>query len=151
MSSSSALAMVIGSGVASGRPATASTKDGATEVENCLLGRKRQSPVSSIQVRVSFRVRVSRLFWRILSARACANCSDVKEKPHFRVGVIVTVVCSYAQQLSCLGRGPLPIPYLKCDLNSMEGPPDVLPGVQQSYGTTMRATCWMLGLCKFHH
>ena len=48
---------------------------------------KRQSPVSSIHVRASSKVRVPRPFWRIRSERACTNCSDVKEKPHFRVGI----------------------------------------------------------------
>src|ERR1700739_1560918 len=78
--------MVFCSGVTSGRPATASTKEGATEEENCRFGKKRQSPVSSIHVRASSKVSVPRPFWRILSARACTNCSDVKEKPQFRVG-----------------------------------------------------------------
>ena len=39
--------------------------------------------------------------------------------------------------------------YLKCLLNSMEGPLNVLPGIQQSYRTAVGATRWMLGLCKF--
>ena len=39
--------------------------------------------------------------------------------------------------------------YLKCLLNSMEGPLNVLQGVQQRYRATVGATCWVLGLCKF--
>ena len=79
-------AICFGSGVAFRWPATASTNEGATEEENCLLGRKRHKPVSSIHVRASSKVRVPSPFWRILSARAASNCSDVKEKPHFQAG-----------------------------------------------------------------
>src|SRR5208337_4119944 len=74
-------------GVASRLPATASTNDGAIEVENCRLGRKRQNPVSSIHVRASSRVSAPCPSRRILSERDASNCSDVKEKPHFQAGV----------------------------------------------------------------
>jgi hypothetical protein len=64
----------------------ASTNEGATEVENCLRGRKRHNPVSSIQVRASSKVRAPFPFKRIRSARDASNCSAVKEEPHFQAG-----------------------------------------------------------------
>jgi hypothetical protein len=56
------------------------------EEENCLLGRKRHNPVSSIHTRASSNVSVPCPFRRILSAREASNCSAVKEKPHFQAG-----------------------------------------------------------------
>jgi len=86
-SSSSANATCAGSGVEFLWPAMASTKDGASDVEYCRLGRKRQSPVSSSHVRASSREIAPIPFWRIRSARAASNCSDVKEEPLFQAGV----------------------------------------------------------------
>src|SRR5665213_400694 len=78
--------MCLGSGFEFRCPAMASTNDGATEVENCLRGRKRHNPVSSIQVRASSRVKAPLPFKRIRSARDASNCSAVKEKPRFQAG-----------------------------------------------------------------
>ena len=36
----------------------------------------------------------------------------------------------------------------KCELDSMEGPQNLLPGIKQSDWTSVRATRWMLSLCK---
>ena len=122
--------------------ATASTKDGATEEENCLRGRKRHKPVSSIQVRASSSVRVPCPFWRILSARDASNCSAVKEKPHFQARAGAWTTLSPERRAAALTNS-------KSILDSMEGPLDLLPGIQQSYWTSVRATGWVLSLCKF--
>src|ERR1035437_3108255 len=45
------------------------------------------------------------------------------------------------------GRSHLPI-HSKCELDLMEGPKYLLPGIEQSYWTSMRATCWVVSLCK---
>jgi hypothetical protein len=73
-------------------PATASTKLGANEVENCRLGRNRHKPVSSNQVHASSRVSAPFPLWRIRSARAASNCSDVKEEPLFQTCVAAPLV-----------------------------------------------------------
>ena len=41
----------------------------------------------------------------------------------------------------------LPI-YSKCELDSMEGPQYLFPGIEQSNWTSVRATCWVLSLCQ---
>ena len=148
---------------------------------NCRRGRKRHNPVSSIHTRASSNVSAACPFKRILSARDASNCSAVKEKPQFQVGVqaVFRATAGSPEFLYGLGilkvtsiglfgpilagplkrRAPGSVSLLrasgatypnhsKCELDSMEGPQYFLPRIEQSYWTSVGATCWMLSLCK---
>jgi hypothetical protein len=164
------------SGVEERSPATASTNEGATEVENCRRGRKRHRPVSSIHVRASSSVSAPCPFWRILSARDASNCSDVKEKPrfqagdlHFRNSVLAMhfpepALGNKRQPSTVIVRPRTPKELLSCRatftpegedyrlpnvLNPVEGPLDLSPRIQQSDWTSMRATGRVVRFRKF--
>ena len=146
---------------------------------NWRLGRNRHKPVSSNHVHASSKVRVPCPFWRIRSARATSNCSDVKEEPLFQARVTApgfdasfrlacpkvawppfeggaTKLYGYRDSVS-LGRlvpsFPAPLgggkPPFRHVLDTLEGPLDLFPRIQQSDWTSMGAACRVLRFRKF--
>ena len=77
-------------------------------------------------------------------ARTCSVDSSVTA-----AGRSLHGVAHGAGQPGLLGVLNCHLLYVTCLLDAMEGPLNILPRIQQSYWTSMRATRWVLRFCQF--